>query len=117
MDRRVRDRISNEVIQAYLPENNALYSVWMPGDPTTAVITVVIERLRRAYTDTIEDDNVAEACAIYLIESGAPVFTDVAKHNAYCKAFEDGLRAALTPEDAREAALQAVGMGGSGKMR
>ena len=101
--------MSSEVILAYLPEDSALFSVGMPGDPITAVITVVIARLKRAYTNIIGNDDVAEACTIHLIECGAPVFTDVGRHTAYRAALESALGDGLTPAAARDRALAFVG--------
>ena len=103
------DHFSEQKIREFLPENLALYSVWMPGsDPAAATITEIYPRMNRADVLTIENDGLALACTIFLIQSGVPLFSDVHKHDAYCDALVAGLKRGLEPQTARDAALADV---------
>jgi len=111
MDTGIKERFSEADICAFLPEDLALYSVWMPGDdPSGATITEIYPRVKRADSLIIENDDMALACTIYLMQSGVPVFKDARMETAYCDAVVDGLKRGLAPVAARDAALSAIGM-------
>jgi len=98
--------VTDEVVRKFLPLDLALYSIWMPGDATTAAIQSTRLNPVRTYDEIIELDDVHAACAEYLLRSGAPVFRDARAHRRYTGALEDRLREGLGPAAARDAALR-----------
>jgi hypothetical protein len=101
--------VTEDVIRGYLSLDLALYSMWMPGDITTASIQSTRLDPVRTYDEIIEYDDVHFACAAYLVRVGAPVFTKVKAHDAYTSELERRLRQGMPPETARDAALEATG--------
>ena len=98
--------VTEEVVREFLPLDIALYSMWMPGDVTTAAIHSTHVNPVRTYDELIELDDIHAACADYLLRSGAPVFRDARAHRHYTEALEHRLREGLAPAAARDAALQ-----------
>jgi hypothetical protein len=98
--------VTDDVVREFLPLDVALYSVWMPGDPTTAAIQSTRLDPVCTYDEIVELDDVHAACAAYLLRSGAPVFRDANARRTYTEALERRLRQGLAPAAARDAALQ-----------
>jgi hypothetical protein len=98
--------VTDDVVREFLSLDIALYSVWMPGDPTTAAIQSTRLDPVCTYDEIVELDDVHAACAAYLLRSGAPVFRDANAHRTYTEALEGRLRQGLAPAAARDAALQ-----------
>jgi hypothetical protein len=98
--------VTDEVVREFLPLDVALYSVWMPGDPTTAAIQSTRLDPVCTYDEVVELDDVHAACAAWLLRSGAPVFRDANARRSYTAALEGRLRQGLAPAAARDAALQ-----------
>ena len=103
--------VPESVVRTYLPSDIALYSMWMPGDETTAAIQSTTTDPICTYDEVIEIDTIHQACALYLIRAGAPVFRNAAVHHRYTKALEAELRRGLAPIDARDMAMRAVASG------
>ena len=101
--------ITDDVVLSYLTLDLALYSMWMPGDITTASILGTRLHPVGTYDEIIEPDDVHLACAAYLVRIGAPIFTKVKAHDAYTSELERQLRQGMPPEAARDAALKATG--------
>lgn len=99
--------VTEEIVREFLPLDLALYSIWMPGDVTTAAIQSTRLDPIRTYDEIIELDDVHATCAAYLVRAGAPTFHDAKEQGAYTKALEDQLRCGLRPTEARSAALRA----------
>ena len=106
--RKHKGPIDENVIREYLPLDVELYSISMPGDVTTSVIYDTWPDTLTTYYNLIEIDEVADACTKYLIQSGAPVFTDARRHRIYAKNLEAELRKGLRPAEARDAALRSL---------
>lgn len=102
--------ITKEIVQQFLPHPLALYSVVMSGDITTSSILFTTRDPVCSYYETIEIDNIAEACTKYLIEAGVPVFREANSERDYLAALETQLRAGTVPEQARANALREVGL-------
>jgi len=98
--------VTDDVVREFLPLDMALYSMWMPGDVTTAAIQSTRLNPVRTYDEIIELDDVHAACAAYLVRMGAPVFRDAKAHAGYVKALEAQLTQGLGPAAARDAALR-----------
>jgi hypothetical protein len=105
--------VTDEVVRSYLTLDPALYSIWMQGDITTALILSTSLDPVETFDELIESDDVNQACAAYLIRMGAPVFKDVKTQDAYVDALENDLRRGIPPAEARDAALRSVGSGSS----
>jgi hypothetical protein len=103
--------VTDVVVREFLPLDVALYSIWMPGDLTTAAIQSTRLNPVRTYDEIIELDDVHAACVAYLLRSGAPVFRDAKALRTYTEALEDRLRQGLAPAAARDAALQESDVG------
>ncbi len=99
--------VTQEVVREFLPLDLALYSVWMPGDVTTAAIQSTSFDPICTYDEIIELDDVHAACAAYLIRAGVPTFRNAKEQGAYTAALEDQLRLGLRPAEARSAAMRA----------
>jgi len=102
--------VTDDVVREFLPLHVALYSIWMPGDLTTAAIQSTRLNPVRTYDEIIELDDVHAACVAYLLRSGTPVFRDAKAHTTYTGALENRLRQGLAPAAARDTALQETGM-------
>jgi len=100
--------VTEDIIRQFLPLDLALYSVWMPGDVTTAVIASTRLDPLDTYDEIIELDDVGVACADYLVRAGAPTFRSVRDQDAYITALEDRWRQGLQPAEARDAALRTI---------
>ena len=100
--------VTEEIVREFLPLDLALYSVWMPGDVTTAAIQSTSLDPICTYHEIIELDDVHAACTAYLVRVDAPVFRDARAHRDYTRALEDQLRRGLPPAEARDAALWAI---------
>lgn len=98
--------VIDDVVREFLPLDVALYSVWMPGDLTTAAIQSTRLDPVCTYDEIVELDDVHAACAAYLFRSGAPVFRDADARRTYTEALEGRLRQGFAPAAARDAALQ-----------
>src|ERR1700719_3345216 len=103
--------VTDEVVRSYLTLDPALYSIWMQGDITTALILSTWPDPVETFDELIESDDVNQACAAYLIRLGAPIFKDVKTHDAYVDALENNLRRGVPAAEARDAALRTVGSG------
>ncbi len=90
--RRHKGPIDDAVIRQHLPLNIEFYSISMPGDITTSVIFVTRPETMITYYDLIEIDEVADACTRYLIQAGAPVFTEMRRLKTYTGKLEAELR-------------------------
>ena len=55
--------VTDDVVREFLPLDVALYSVWMPGDPTTAAIQSTRLDPVCTYDEIVELDDVHAACA------------------------------------------------------
>ena len=96
------------IVRRYLTRDIALYSLWMPGDISTSAIQFTDSELLVTFSYIIEKDDIADVCTTYLVNAGAPVFTDAKLRRAYTTELENQLRHGLSPEAAREAALREV---------
>jgi hypothetical protein len=84
-------------------EHMALYSMWTPGDVTTAAIRSTRLNPVRAWDES--NLTTSRSLLAYLIRMGASVFRDAKAHAAYVKALEAQLLQGLAPAAARDAAL------------
>ncbi len=106
--RRHTGQVGEDVIRQYLPLDIELYSISTSGDITTSVIFVTRPETMITYYDLIEIDEVADACTRYLIQAGAPVFTEMRRLKAYTGKLEAELRKGVRPAEARDAALRSL---------
>ena len=100
--------IDEDVIRQYLTLDIELYSISMLGDMTTSVIYSTWPDTMKTYYDLVEIDEVADACTRYLIQAGAPVFTEMRRLKAYTGKLEAELRKGVRPAEARDAALRSL---------
>ncbi len=101
--------INDDDVLRYLTHDLALYSMWMPGDISTASIQSTRLDPVCTYDEIIDHDDVHLACAAYLVRVGAPIFTKVKAHDAYTSELERHLRRGMPAKAARDAALKATG--------
>ena len=94
-----------DIVRQYITDDIALYSLWMPGDISTSLISVTKPEFLQTFDCIIEIDDVALACVGYLISTGVPVFKTTRLQTAYTAELEEQLRRGLSPADAQRAAL------------